>query len=296
VFIEVAKQESFSKAAEVLNMSAPATTRAVAALEDRLGIKLFNRTTRIVKLTEPGARFLHDTEKVLEALNEAEAAAAGVYSKPKGVLKVTAPILFGQKHIMPVIEEYLRLNPKVAVKAMFYDRVTNLLDEELDVAIRIGHLKDSSLYAVQVGEVRRIVCASPRYLKQKGIPKTPVELSEHDIVYPATFESKTEWEFQNHDKSKKETIKLTPRLQCNQNAAALNAAIDGFGITRLMSYQVGEEILKGSLQPILTAYEGQPLPVSIVHVEGRRANAKIRSFIDLAAERLRSNPFINTAY
>lgn len=276
-------------------MSAPATTRAVASLEGRLGVKLFNRTTRLVRLTEPGARFLHDTEKVLEALNEAEAAATGVYNKPKGILKVTAPILFGQKHIMPIVEEYLESNPDVSVKAMFYDRVTNLLEEELDVAIRIGNLKDSSLYASRVGEVRRIVCAAPRYFARKGIPKVPAELSEHDIIYPATFENKTEWEFQNHDNTKSEIVKLSPRLQCNHNMAALNAAIDGFGITRLMSYQVGDEIVKGSLKPILTAYEGAPLPVSIVHVEGRRANAKIRSFIDLAVERLRSNPFINCA-
>ncbi len=276
-------------------MSAPATTRAVAALEGRLGVKLFNRTTRLVKLTEPGIRFMHDTEKVLEALREAEDAATGVYSKPKGVLTVTAPILFGQKHIMPIVEEYLNANPDVSVKTNFYDRVTNLLEEEIDVAVRIGHLKDSSLYAKQVGEVRRIVCAAPRYLARKGTPKLPQDLSSHDIIYPSTFESKTEWEFYNHDNSNSEIIKLTPRLQCNHNAAALKAAINGFGITRLMSYQVGDEIVDGTLRPILTAYEGKPLPVSIMHVEGRRANAKIRSFIDLAVERLQSNPFINIA-
>ncbi|MFC3122822.1 LysR substrate-binding domain-containing protein [Agaribacter flavus] len=222
-----------------------------------------------------------------------EAEAAGVYSKPKGVLTVTAPVLFGQKHIIPIVQEYLNNNPAVSVKAMFYDRVTNLLEEELDVAIRIGHLKDSTLYATKVGEVRRIVCASPRYIKRRGVPKYPSELCEHDIIYPTTFESKTVWEFQNSGAGTTETVKLSPRLRCNQNIAALSAALDGFGITRLMSYQVGEELSKGTLRPMLTAYEGSPLPVSVVHVEGRRANAKIRSFIDLAVERLRENPFIN---
>lgn len=274
-------------------MSAPATTRAVAALEGRLGVKLFNRTTRIVKLTASGARFLVDSEKVIEALTEAEAAATGVYAKPTGTLTITAPILFGQKHIVPIVEEYLNKNPEVSVKTMFYDRVTNLLEEELDVAIRIGHLKDSSLYAKKVGEVRRIVCGSPRYFKRYGTPKTPKDLGSHSIIYPGTFENKTEWEFQNQANNSSETVKLIPKLYCNQNAVALKAAVGGMGITRLMSYQVGEEITNGILRPVLTAYEGMPLPVSIVHVEGRRANAKIRSFIDLAVERLRSNPFIN---
>lgn len=293
VFIEVAKRQSFSEAAEALSMSAPATTRAVASLEGRLQVKLLNRTTRLVRLTESGLRFFNDAEKVLEALSEAEAAATGVYAKPTGTLTITAPVLFGQKHIMPIVMEYLDLYPDVAVKAMFFDRVTSLLEEELDIAIRIGHLKDSNLYAKKVGEVRRICCAAPRYLKRKGAPSYPSDLCNHDIIYPATFESKVVWDFNNHGAI--ETVKLEPRLRCNQNAAALQAAVDGYGVTRLMSYQVGEELEKGTLKSLLTGYEGDPLPVSVVHVEGRRANAKIRSFIDLATERLRENPYINSA-
>lgn len=292
VFIEVAKLQSFSAAADVLGMSAPAATRAVAELEGRLRIKLFNRTTRLVRLTESGRRFFNDSVRIIEDLEEAEAAATGVYSKPSGTLTVTAPVLFGQKRVMPIVNEYLSLHSEVSVKAMFYDRVTSLLEEELDVAIRIGHLKDSNLYATQVGTVRRIVCGSPRYFKKRGMPKYPSELCEHDLIFPATFESATAWQFQNGDK--KELVKLNPRLMCNQNAAALKAAMEGHGITRLMSYQVGEELEKGTLKAILTGYEEAPLPVNVVHIEGRRANAKVRSFIDLAVERLRENPFINT--
>jgi len=291
VFIEVAKQQSFSVAAEVLGMSAPATTRAVAELESRLRVKLFNRTTRLVRLTASGTRFFSDAERILEDLEDAEASAAGVYSTPAGTLAVTAPVLFGQKHVMPIVNAYLERYPDVSVKAMFYDRVTSLLEEELDVAIRIGHLKDSNLYATQVGTVRRIVCGSPRYFKKHGVPEYPADLHKHDLVFPTTFEGTNTWQFQNQ--GKKEVLKLSPRLMCNQNAAALKAAIEGHGITRLMSYQVGEELERGTLQSVLAGYEEEPLPVNVVHVEGRRANAKVRSFIDLAVERLRTNPFIN---
>ena len=292
VFIEVAKQQSFSSAADALGMSAPTATRAIAELEGRLRIKLFNRTTRLVRLTESGKRFFNDMQRIIEDLEDAEASAAGVYSTPSGTLTVTAPVLFGQKHVMPIVNEYLGLYSEVSVKAMFYDRVTSLLEEELDVAIRIGHPKDSNLYATQVGTVRRIVCGSPQYFKRRGVPKYPEDLLEHDLIFPATFESTTTWQFQNG--AKKELLKLNPRLMCNQNAAALKAAIEGHGITRLMSYQVGEELEKGTLKGVLIGYEEEPLPVNVVNVEGRRANAKVRSFIDLAAQRLRENPFINT--
>lgn len=291
VFIEVAKQQSFTAASDKLGLSAPTVTRSIAALETQLGAKLFNRTTRYVRLTESGTRFLQDAKRIIEDLEEAEAAVKGVYSKPSGTLTVTAPILFGEKHIMPIIAEYLELNAEVSVKAMLYDRVTSLVEEELDVAIRIGHLKDSNLYATTVGQVRRIVCGAPAYFKKYGMPDKPVDLKDHSIIFPATFESANQWQFNNN--GKKEIIKLKSRLRCNQNSAALKTAILGHGITRLMSYQVGEELEKGTLQCALNDYEEAPLPVNIIHLEGRRANAKTRSFIDLAIERLRTNPFIN---
>ncbi len=291
VFIEVARQQSFAAAGEKMGLSAPTVTRSIATLEARLGAKLFNRTTRLVRLTESGTRFLQDAKRIIEDLEEAEAAVKGVYTKPSGVLTVTAPVLFGEKHVMPIITEYLERNPEVSVRAMLYDKVTSLMEEELDVAIRIGHLKDSSLYAATVGQVRRIVCGSPKYFKRYGKPDYPSDLKNHTIIFPTTFESTNQWPFNIN--GKKEIIKLNPRLRCNQNAAALKAATLGHGITRLMSYQVGEELEKGTLQSILTGYEEAPLPVSVLHLEGRRANAKIRSFIDLAVERLRANPFIN---
>lgn len=290
VFMEVAKHQSFTAASKALGLSAPATTRAVAALENRLGVKLFNRTTRLVRLTEPGARYLQDAKRIMEDIQEAEAAAAGIYSRPAGTLALTAPVLFGEKFIVPVVTQYLADNPDVSVKLFLLDRVASLLEEELDVAIRIGHLKDSNLYATRVGYVRMIVCGSTDYFQQHGTPETPADLVDHRVIFPTPFEHVSAWQFQVN--GKKELIKLNPRLRCNHNGAALKAALLGHGITRLMSYQAGEELDKGTLKSVLTQYEEEPLPVNIIHMEGRRVNAKTRSFIDLAVQTLKQNPFI----
>lgn len=291
VFVEVAKRQSFTLAANTLGLSAPATTRAIASLEQRLAVKLFHRTTRHVRLTEPGARFLKDAKRIIDDLQEAEAAVTGIYAQPSGTLTVTAPVLFGERHVMPIIRDYLAQYPEVSIKAMLYDRVTSLLEEGLDIAIRIGHLKDSSLYAIQVGEVRKMVCASPDYLAKHGTPRQPSDLTEHQIIFPAAFESPNAWPFQHQ--GEKEWVKLTPRLHCNHNTSALQSAVLGLGITRLMSYQIGEELQNGTLQSILTDFEEAPLPVNIVYLESRRSNTKFQSFIELAVERLRANPFVN---
>ncbi|MGD2117001.1 MAG: LysR family transcriptional regulator [Chromatiales bacterium] len=291
VFVEVAECRSFVEASRELDLSAPAVTRSIAQLERALGVRLFNRTTRHVRLTDSGARFFEDARRILEEVEQAVATASGSYAEPKGVLSVTAPVLFGQKHVVPVLTEYLQDNPSVTVRALFYDRVSNILDEGLDVAIRIGHLKDSSIYATQVGNVQRVVCASPSYLKQHGMPRHPSDLTDHEIIQASTVEPSTTWRFES--KAGKETVKVSPRLHCSQNGAAISAVRQGLGITRLMSYQVGEEFKNGSLKRILREYEPQPLPVNIIHLEGRQANAKIRSFIDLAVDRLRANPYID---
>ena len=291
VFMEVAECQSFVAASRKLNLSAPAVTRSVAQLEHTLGIRLFNRTTRHVRLTDSGARYYEDCKAILEAVEQAGAAASGSYAEPKGVLSITAPVLFGQDHITPVLTEYLQANPAVTVKATFYDRVSNVIDEGIDVAVRIGVLQDSSLYAVQVGSIRRVICASPEYLQRYGTPQTPAELAEHEIILASTVESSLTWKFDSPRGS--ESVKLAARLQCSQNGAAIAAATEGFGITRVMSYQVGKALQDGSLVRILQDYESEPLPVSIVYLEGRLASAKVRTFVDLAVQRLRENPYIN---
>ncbi len=291
VFIEVAECQSFVAASRKLDLSAPAVTRSISQLEKTLAVRLFNRTTRHVRLTDSGARFFEDAKRILEDVEQALATASGSYAEPKGVLSVTAPVLFGQIHVAPILTEYLQQNPSVSVRAVFYDRISNILDEGLDVAIRIGHLKDSSIYATPVGSVQRLVCASPSYLQKHGIPSHPSELKDHEIIQASTVEPSSSWQFESS--TGKESVKLSPRLHCSQNGAAITAAKQGFGITRLMSYQVGEELKNGSLTRILQNYENKPLPVNIVHLEGRQANAKIRAFIDLATERLRANPYID---
>jgi DNA-binding transcriptional LysR family regulator len=291
VFIEVAECKSFVAASRKLDLSAPAVTRSIAQLENALGVRLFNRTTRHVRLTDSGARFYEDARRILEDVDQAVAAASGSYVEPKGVLTVTAPVLFGQMHVTSILTEYLQQNPSVTAKAVFYDRVSNLLDEGLDVAIRIGRLKDSSVYATPVGSVQRVVCASPGYLEEYGVPRHPSDLTMHEIIQASTGEFTTTWQFECS--AGKESVKVSPRLYCSQNGAAITAAVQGFGITRLMSYQIGEELKNGSLTRILSDYEPKALPVSIIHLEGRQANAKIRSFIDLATDRLRANPYID---
>ena len=290
VFTEVAKCQSFVAASRKLGLSAPAVTRSVAQLEQALDVRLLNRTTRHVRLTDAGASFFEDAKRILEDVEQAEATASGSYVEPKGELSVTAPVLFGQLHIAPILTQYLQQNPAVAVRALFSDRISNILDEGMDVAVRIGHLKDSSVYAIPVGSVQRVVCASPQYLEQHGTPVHPAELAAHEIIQASAVEPLSTWHF---DSPKgKDGVKLSPRLFCSHNGAAITAAKQGFGITRLMSYQVGEELNNGALVRLLCDYESPPLPVNVVHLEGRHANAKIRSFIDLAVERLRANPYI----
>ena len=290
VFIEVAKQKSFVAASEQLNLSAPAVTRSIAAFEENLGVKLFHRTTRHVRLTEAGTRFFSDAKRILEAIETAEANAAGTYSTPKGMLTITAPILFGEKYIIPIVTEFLEQYPQMSVQTVFSDRVVGLVEEEFDIAIRIGHLKDANFYANKVGEVRRIVCGSPRYFAQYGVPHQPSELSNHSIIFSSTYETIPTWHFVN--KEKNEAIKLSPRLQCNQNGAAIRAAIDGHGVTKLMSYQIGEALENGELQSVLGEYEEPPLPINILHLEGPHMTAKVHAFFSLAVARLQANPLI----
>ncbi len=289
VFVEVAECQSFAEASRKLDISPPAVTRSVAQLEKSLGAKLFNRTTRLVRLTDAGNRYLVDTKRILEAIDEAEAAAVGSYRNPEGILTVTAPVLFGQKYIVPIVVEYLRRNPGVSVRLELLDRVTNLIEEGLDVAIRIGPLPESNLFAVTVGHVRRVVCGSPDYFETHGKPLHPRDLDNHRIILASTVEHSSSWSFQGEDKI---SVKVSPRLYCNHNSAAIRAATAGWGVTRLMSYQVAEEIRQRELVTVLNDFETRSLPINVVHLEGRRANAKTRAFLDIAVNGLRDNPLI----
>lgn len=290
VFSEVAKHNSFIAASEHLNISPPAVTRAVAKLEEQLEVKLFKRTTRQVRLTETGHDYLIDVKRILGEVERAEDNVTGGHRVAKGTINVTAPLLFGKLNVMPVITEFLAHYSQITIKTNFSDQVSSLIEEELDVAVRIGHLKNSNLYAKQVGRVRRIVCASPNYLDITPSIKSPHDLVSHTIIFPTTYESSPTWHFKRGNK--REMVKLSPRLFCNENSSAIEAALKGFGIIKVMSYQVGQYIKKGMLVPILTEFEETALPVSILSIEGRNKTAKIKAFTDLLTLRLQENPFI----
>jgi DNA-binding transcriptional LysR family regulator len=290
VFIEVAQSGSFVAASRNLDISPPAVTRVIAQLEHNIGVRLFNRTTRQVRLTESGERYREDVIRILEEVEQAEAAAAGIFGKPQGTLTITAPVQFGQLHVTPIITDYLNENPAINIKALFFDRVSSLLEEGVDIAIRIGELKDSNLYAKKVGSVSQVLCASPAYLKRTGQPTAPADLKEHTLIQTSTVETSGYWHF--HTPTGKQSIRIEPRLYCSEVGAAVRAAVNGFGITRLMSYQIGEQLSNGTLERLLPDYEPEPVPVSIIYLAGRNANAKVRSFIDFASERLKENRFI----
>lgn len=287
VFVAVAETGSFAAASRRLGMSPPAVTRAVAALEERLGVKLFNRTTRLVRATEAGQRYLEDARRIIGEVNDADEAAAGIHAAPRGHLAITAPVLFGSMFVLPVIVDYLRRYPAMAVSALFVDRVVNLLEEGLDVGIRIGALPDSIMKALKVGRVRRVLCASPGYLKKHGTPDKLAALSAHAIIAASGISPTNEWKFRQGDKAL--AVRVKPRLTVNSNDAAIEAARQGFGITRLLSYQIAHHVAAGRLKIILSDFEPAPLPIHVLHRDGRQASAKIRAFVDLIADKLRND-------
>jgi DNA-binding transcriptional LysR family regulator len=291
VFVAVAEEESFAGGARRLQMSPPAVTRAVAALEDRLGVKLLNRTTRYVRATDAGQRYLDDARRIIADADEADEAAAGINAKPRGHLAVTAPALFGKMFILPGIVEYLQRYPEMEVSTMFLDRVVNLLEEGQDVGIRIGELPDSSMKALRVGQVHRVLCASPDYIAKNGVPITPADISAHNLISSSAVSATHEWRF-GHD-SDSVNIKIKPRLTVTTNDTAIEAAMQGFGITRLMSYQAAPYIASGQLRLLLQDFEPEPIPIHVLHREGRYASAKIRSFVDMIAARLRADRTLN---
>ena len=291
VYVAVVEAEGFSGGARKLHMSPPAVTRAVAALEARLGVKLLNRTTRYVRMTEAGHKYYEDAKRIIALADEADDAVLGIHAEPRGQLTITASVLFGRLYVMPGIIEYSRRYPAVEVNALFVDRVVNMLEEGVDVAIRIADLPDSSYRALRVGSVRRVLCASPDYLNRHGIPQTPEDLLQHRIILARGLNPNNEIRFVHDGLTK--AVKLQPVLSVSDNDSAASAAIAGLGITRLLSYQIAEALQAGKLKIVLGEFESPPVPVHILHREGRHSSAKIRSFVDLMAERLRAELFLN---
>jgi DNA-binding transcriptional LysR family regulator len=288
VFVAVVDSGGFASAARKLDLSAPVVTRAVAELEARLGVSLLTRTTRKLRVTEAGARYADDCRRILADVGEAESATSGSRSLVKGTLSVTAPVLFGNLHVTPIVADYLQRYPDVDAHCLFVDRVVNLIDEGLDVAVRIGELPDSSLRAVAVGRVRRMLVASPAYLAAHGHPQRPEDLARHTLIQPTQVAPYPEWRFAEGGRPLVQRIR--PRLRTTTNDAARAAAASGLGITRLLSYQAAEALARGELLPLLQDFEPPPLPVNVVHHQGRHMTQKVRAFVDLAVDALRANP------
>lgn len=288
IFVAVAEAGGFAPAARRLALSPPAVTRAVAAVEERIGARLLHRTTRVVRLTEAGTRFLEDCRRILAEVEEAEAAAAGLHAEPRGPVAVTAPVLFGRLHVAPVLFRVAGRYPRLVVRSFFIDRIVHLAEEGYDVAVRIAELPDSGLSAVRVGTVRRIVCASPAYLAAHGTPRSPADLAEHEAIPFIRGPSTRDWLF--HYGSRTETAEPRTRLIVNHADVAVAAAVAGHGLTRVLSYQAAAEIRAGLLQVVLQDYEPPPIPIQVVHQEGRRASARVRALVDMLAEGLRADP------
>lgn len=290
VFVKVAETGSFSEAARQLNKSPPAVTRSVAALEDDIGARLLTRTTRWTKLTEAGDRYYSDCRRILDDVAEADALAGGFHGLPKGNLKVTTPIIFGRTYLVPILIEYLAAHPGITASSLMLDRTVNLIEEGIDVAIRIGHLSDSSMSAIRVGSVRRVVCAAPSYLEKRGIPQQPADLAAHSIITSTSSFASLDWVFGPDPVT---TVQVAPRLTFNTYDAMIQATLQGWGLSRPLSYHIADHLDSGALTTVLTEFEDEPLPVHLVHPEGRRASAKVRAFIDLAVARLRAERHLN---
>ncbi|MBV4480445.1 LysR family transcriptional regulator [Pseudomonas khavaziana] len=293
VFLAVAEEEGFAAAARRLKTSPPSVTRAIAAMEQRIGTQLLARTTRSLHLTDAGQRYLEDCRRILSELEEAEEAAAGSYSIPGGHLTVTAPVLFGELYVAPVLGEYLDQFPLVNISALLVDRVVNMADEGVDVAVRIGHLHEPGQQAIKVGEVRRVVCASPAYLDENGRPQRPEQLREAKIVTSSSSQLVSEWTFVDAGRPLK--IAIEPRLSVTANNAAINLARLGWGMTRVLSYQVAAAVAAGELELVLEAFEPAPLPIHVVFQQNGRIPAKVNTFVDFLSQRLGQDAALNPA-
>src|SRR5471030_2456412 len=278
ILIAVVDAGSLSAAARRLDMPLATVSRKVAELEAHLTTRLLHRTTRQLSLTEAGASYVAACRRILEEIGEAERAATGEYASPKGELVVTAPVVFGRLHVVPVVAEFLAQYPEIGISLMLTDRVVHLMDEHADVAVRIGELPDSALMATRVGAVRRVVCASPAYLAAHGVPERPQDLAGHDCVTFEVLASMRAWVFGSGNS----------RLSVNTAEAASAAATVGVGLIRVLSYQVADALREQALRIVLEPYESAPLPISLVHTGQAPLPLKLRAFLDFVTPRLRA--------
>ena len=286
VLLTVLETGSLSAASRALGAPLTTVSRKVSDLERHLKTQLLNRSGRRLTLTDAGRSYVMACRRILEDVREAERAAAGEYNAPQGDLIVTAPIVFGRLHVLPVAIEFLKVYPDIDIRLALADRVFDLREDRVDLAIRIGALPDSGLKASRVGSIRHVVCGSPGYFARRGKPNSPPELSSHDCI---TFEGLTSpdtWTFTI--KKSEKPIAIHSRLVVNTAEAAIDAAIAGVGVTRVLSYQIAQALMTGALEIALQAFEPAPWPINLVYSGGQVLPLKLRAFLDFAAPRLKA--------
>jgi DNA-binding transcriptional LysR family regulator len=277
---------SLSAASRKLGMPLATVSRKVSELEAHLRTRLVNRTSRRLTLTDAGRSYIVACKRILDDIGEAERAAAGEYIAPRGDLTITAPIVFGRLHVLPVAIEFLGAYPDVDIRVALADRVVNLQEDDVDLAIRIGELPDSSLIATRVGSIRRVICGSPAYFARRGTPKSPGELGAHDCISFEGLTSPDGWKFTVGKSTV--SVAVRSRLVVNTAEAAVDAATAAVGVTRVLSYQVASALRAGTLALVLQRFEPPPWPVSLVHAGGGLLPLKLRAFLDFAAPRLKA--------
>ncbi len=285
VFVAVADGGSLSAAGRRLRMPLPTVSRHLAALEEQVGARLITRTTRQLALTEAGRLYLNSSRRILAEFEAVELRLAGEQADPQGELALTAPVLFGRLHVLPIVTEFLGAFPRVTARMLLLDRVVDLVEEGLDIGVRIGNLPDSSMRAIRVGAVGSVLCASPSYLAARGTPEMPKELAGHSCISFSALSHVEHWSFAG---PKPERVTVTSRLTVNTADAAIDAAKAGLGITRVLSYQAEAGLADGSLRLILERFEPEANPVHLLHREDRLPQAKVQSFLSFAAPRLRA--------
>lgn len=283
VLVAVDDARGFAAAGRRLGLSPPAVTRAIAALEARLGVRLVTRTTRRLALTEAGRRLVEGGRRVLGELDEAEAAATGEAAAPSGTLVLTGPVTFGRMHLTPVVAAFLRAEPRLAARLVLADRIVDLVEEGIDAGLRIGALADSSLIARRIGHAQRVLVAAPDYLARRGVPREPADLARHDVVAFTSLAPGLVWRWGDR---RGEAVTFAPRLAVNDAAAAIEAAERAEGIVPAFCYQAAPGIAAGRLVPVLDAFSPPPVPVHLVHPAGRHVPLRVRAFLDFAADPL----------
>ncbi len=280
---------SFSAAGRKLGMPLPTVSRKIADLEARLKTRLLVRSTRRLSLTDAGAAYVASCKHILELVDEAEAHAAGEYSVPRGELTLSAPIVFGRLHVLPVVNDFLANFSEINVRMVLADYNINLIDDHIDMAVRIGNLPDSTMMATAVGSIRRVVVASPGYLAAHGKPKTPGDLEKHLCVSLSVLAAGSAWTFAQSGKGQGQSVRPIARLSVNTAEAAIDAAIAGVGLTHVLSYQVARHVREGKLKIVLQNYEPPPIPVHVLHAGQGPLPLKMRRFLEFAAPRLRKS-------